>query len=80
MSCHTAERVERNPLGAPDGSNGELAKHALSTGPRSWARCHRASDRPLGRPASRFTWIDAVLRIIVRPAGQRESKYSSIAR
>ena len=79
MSCHTAERVERNPLGAPDESNGELAKHALRTGPRSCTRCHR-SFAIAGAPASRFTWIDAVWRIIVRPAGQWESKYSSMAR
>src|SRR4029077_18515671 len=79
IACQTAARVERYPDGLPLASNGELAKQAVSTGPRSWARCQRASV-VAGLPTSRFTWIDAVLRIIVRPAGHRESKYDSIAR
>ena len=43
MACHTAARVDRKPEGRPTASNGEFAKHAVSTGPRSWARCQRAS-------------------------------------
>ena len=78
MACHTAARVERKPDGRPAASNGEFAKHAVSTGPRSCARCQRASI-VVGAPTSTLTWIDAVLRIIVRPAGHAVSKYSSIA-
>ena len=44
MACHTAARVERKPDGRPVASNGEFAKHAVSTGPRSCARCQRALD------------------------------------
>jgi hypothetical protein len=70
--------VERNPDGRPVASNGEFAKHAVSSGAMSCARCQRSSMSS-GPPRSTLIWMEAVLRIIVRPAGHAVSKYSSIA-
>ena len=66
-------RVERNPVGRArrverrvGEARGEHRPEVVGAVPRGVVRRVVA-----GAPASRFTWIDAVLRIIVRPAGQR---------
>ena len=80
IAAHTARRAERHPVGRPSVSNGEFANVAASVGPTSCASTQRDSTASACAPESRFTWTDAVLRIIVRPSGHRVSKYVSIAR
>ena len=77
-SRQTARRVERHPLGPSvrERASSRTRRRApgRGRGPRSTGARRR---RPA--PRSTFTWIAAVLRIIVRPAGPLASKYASIA-
>ncbi len=77
MSSQTASRFEHQPEGARS-RKGEFANTAPSNGPRLWAVRHRWVMSSSG-PRSMFTWIAAVWRIIVRPAGPDASKCASIA-
>ena len=74
-------RAERQPVTATRGVERRVGERTRRARARDRGRAASASFTASAVvPMSTFTWIDAVLRIIVRPSGQRVSKYASIAR